>query len=500
MSVSDDVAIIGAGQSAKYVLLALAHAIVSGRLPAGLRISIYEQGRHWGTGLAWSPDVVGDMHLSSLAAPSVRAQVGREEWGRFERIVAFLRSLGAQVTARLHTTIKAIEPAAGGWSVQGEHVGLPGARHVVLAIGHSAFAEKKPLDGVFQCPWPFNRLRDLVDARIAEGGGRVLILGSYLTAVDVAVGLGAIENQGMLHLSVLSSSGELPKVWGSAPPPIDVDALCKTVLGQPIAQCRAEGRLDLAAVEQMILFAAFGEKEDTCGSLAEKLQRLCAGKPAQRLKEDLRETADGAVLAWQTGLFGGLPVLSEAFPRFSDRDKLRFLSQRSRYYRAAMPMARENALRLDALFEAGSLDILAAPQGYRLCEDRQRNVQRLDVLDDAGIFRTVGEFDLVVAAAGPDVRLDRTVSPVLRHLYDRGLACAVYAQDAGETIELGGVKVNPCTCEMVPADVAAAPGEGSLFAIGPLLIGTFPDAQSVGHIARDAERIVERLVALTARD
>ncbi|KPA90321.1 hypothetical protein PF66_03127 [Pseudomonas asplenii] len=135
-----------------------------------------------------------------------------------------------------------------------------------------------------------------------------------------------------------------------------------------------------------------------------------------------------------------------------------------------------------------------------MIQDQKHNVQYLEIQDDAGNFLSVGEFDLVVAAAGSDVRLERTVSPLLRDLYERGLACSVYAQDAGKTVELGGIRVNPRTCEVVPAEEAAGPAEGSLFAIGPLLIGTYPDAQSVGHIARDAERIAERLVALIARD
>ena len=500
MCVFDNVAIVGGGQSAKYLLLALAHAVVAGRLPTSLSIGLYEQGQEWGTGLAWHPDNVSEVHLSSLAKPSRRAEVGRGELERFEQIVAFLGGLGVRIEVRGATVISMIERAAQGWTLSSDHGERYRAQHVVLAIGHSAFAEKSPSGQPCLRPWPFNELCAGVAARVAAGGANILVMGSDLTAVDVVTGLDACFGMepARLRMSVISSSGELPKVWGAPPPVLDVDALCLRVLSETVAQRRADGRFDLETIERMILRAAFEDDkiDRPPTSLEAGLHRLCVGEPAVRLKHDLREIAGGAVLAWQTALFGGLPLLSEAFADFSDRDKLRFLSLRSRYYRAAMPMARENALRLDALFDSGVLTTIAAPAGYRLDYDSERVVHRLSVTDGSGIWRNVGEFDLVVAAAGPDTRLEHTASPLLRHLHERGLACAVYAHDAGKSVELGGVRVDARTCEMVPADPSEPVGTGSLFAMGPLLVGTFPDAQSIGHIARDAERIVERLVVL----
>ncbi|SEU11109.1 Uncharacterized NAD(P)/FAD-binding protein YdhS [Pseudomonas sp. NFR09] len=504
MDMFESLAIVGGGQSAKYLLLGIAHAVVAGRLPSTLTIGIYEQGHGWGTGLAWCPDNVSDVHVSSLATPSRRAEVGRGELKRFEQIVAFLVSLGVSVTSRSATLISSVERAGQGWTLRSDKGALYQARHVVLAIGHSAFAEQRFVGQAHLRPWPFRTLCERVQARVATGRADVLVLGSYLTAVDVVAGLDANfgTDPARLRMSVLSGSGELPKVWGAPPPALDVDTLSRRVLSDTVLQRCAGNRFGLDEIERMILQVAFegGTEAVPETSLEAELRRLCAGESAERLKRDLQETAGGAVIAWQTALFGGLPLLSEAFADFTDRDKLRFLSIRSRYYRAAMPMARENALRLDALFDRGVLCTLAAPAGYQLDYSNERRVHSLSLADESGRSRHVGEFDFVVAAAGSDTRLAHSASPLLRQLYDSGLACGVYAHDAGRSVELGGVRVNARTCEMLPARASLEAGAGRLFAMGPLLIGTFPDAQSVGHIARDAERIVERLVVLNIKD
>ncbi|WP_157650979.1 hypothetical protein [Burkholderia ubonensis] len=498
----DDLAVVGGGQSAKYLLLALAHAIAAGRLTRELRIGIYEEGEACGPGWAWHPANVDDIHLSSLASPAQRAAVGRDELLRFERIVAFLRELGAHVDVRCATHVVAIDRQGAGWCVTDAAGVTRGARDVVLAIGHSAFAERRPDGAHCMPPWPFDALCARTSGLARAGRGDVLVLGGYLTAVDVVTGLAARlgADPARLRMRVLSRTGELPKVWGAEPPSFDADAAACRAFGVTISRLRTTGRLGFEAFERIVLDAAHagGGTRGLPASLDEWLRRLCAGDAAQRLKVDLAETAGGAVLDWQAALFGCLPLLSEAFPGFDDADKLRFCALRSRYYRAAMPMARENACRLDALFSSGVLATMAAPAGYRIEHDTARDVHRLWLRDAAGTDRVAGEFALVVAAAGPDARLGCTPSPLLRHLRERNVAMPVWACGEGKAVELGGVRVDPATCEMVSADGMPSAGDGRMFAMGPLVVGTFPDAQSVGHIARDAERIVGRLSMLGA--
>lgn len=537
MSEPDAIAVVGGGQSAKYLLLALSHAIASGRLSAeGLRIAVYEEGDACGPGFAWNPANMHEAHLSSLARPVRRARVGQDELRRFPLVVAYLRELGAQVTVLCGRRVARIDRDLPDWRLTLADGGTGRARHVVLAIGHHAYGLKTP-DGI-NClsPWPFDEMSARIAARSRSGMIDVLVLGSYLTAVDVVTGLaarfglpdarhgaGSCGRAAPLRMHLVSRSGQLPKVWGAEPPVLDQDAAVLASLGASLDSLRRNGRFGFEEFSRVALDAARAGTDATppsagaCGAshlaLRVYLESLCAGDPAQRLKRDIAEAqgsdASGpggrpAALAWQYALFGCLPLLSEMFPYFSDSDKLRFASIRSRYYSAAMPMALENARLIDALFDSGNLSITGAPRGYRLHHDKGGDTYRVEI-DGACLPKT---FSVVIAASGPDTCLSRAASPLLKHLYESGMALPVLAMAAADRedgsapdrhmppAELGGVRVRPATCEMISADPAVRVTDGRMFAMGPLVVGTYPDAQSIGHIARDAERIVDCLCSI----
>ncbi|MDP9649646.1 FAD/NAD(P)-binding protein [Paraburkholderia caledonica] len=500
----DDIAIVGGGPSAKHLLLTLAHAIVAGRLGRDLRIAVYEQSGACGAGQPWHPDNVDECHLSSLPTPVRRAAVGHDELRRFARTVAFLRELGVTVEVMSSTQVVSLDRIGAHWRLTDAPGTTRTAHHAVLAMGHSVFAPRQPDDGRCVSPWPFRALCAKAAEQARAGRIDVLVLGGYLTAVDVVTGLAAHfgADRARLRIRVLSRSGELPKVWGGEPAAIDTAALARRAFGTDIQGLRTQGRLGLAAFERIALDVAY--PDDGPGprpaSLDAWLRHLCTGDAAQRLKSDLALAEGGGPLGWQAALFGCLPVLSESFPYFDDEDKLAFHALRSRYYRAAMPMAQENARQLDMLFDAGVLTVAAAPHGYLVTHDEARDAAYLQLVNADGARQPAGEYGMVVAAAGPDTRLSRTASPLLRHLYRQGTVQAVYACSGGDRVELGGLRVDPSTCETIGTRAQPAVTDGRLFAIGPLVVGTFPDAQSIGQLARDAERIVERLVALSAAD
>lgn len=504
-------AVIGGGQAAKALIFRIAEAAAAGRINwSGVEIVVYERGGEFGTGLAWSRRFALNEHVSSLASPQPRVQYGDDQMRQFAASVALLAEFGIRLLLVPFCEIVSLEPVAMDWRLQPAEGPPERAGVVVLATGHWDDPERIGSDALQ--PWPARALQESALA----GSGRVLVVGAGLTGVDavvtLAVGAGRFETTASgryvyharqpLAITLVSRTGCLPGVWGATPP--ELPDLARIVSAQLTALCVEQGRLPLGPVLD-VLAAAAHERDAWCRgfaapgiSLDRRIAaiRTCearrAADPITALEQDLAAVSpcDGPIAATtlrqvpaQAVLLALLPVISESFHRLDADDTAAFRTcLRGPYFRRAMPMGLDPALRLSALAEAGHLRVRRLDAGLPLRQSdgnwvlphRNSPAETFEHLVDA-----IGQTDDLAT------RKDRLWS---RLAGDGLVRPANRMRRDGTWTAIGGVNVDPRT-RRVRSDRAVGP----LYAMGTLTLGTFVDSQGIGHLLRDAARIVADL-------
>ncbi|MFZ5635068.1 MAG: hypothetical protein ACOY82_00630 [Pseudomonadota bacterium] len=429
------------------------------------------------------------------------------------------------------------------------------AEAVVLATGHWHPAD--PLQGApgyHASPWPAARLQDAVCARWLGDGARdrkrVLVLGTYLNALDAVITLshragrfsedasGRLRFDGpeSFRLVMASRGGSLPRVWGRAPslrsPRVLTPEALRAIAAEqgfvPLSRC-----VDLLAREIAL------EQHGACtlrlpgsgGRPAHRRTGVTTGVLRRRLAADLRAAsgcadppsryADTREVPWQVALFSALPVLSEFTHALSAEDQCDFDDRlRTAFFHHAMPMTLESARKIEALFASGHLETMALGDSYACVPNPQGVALAYRALDGR---QEIQEFtDVVKAHAGPvdirhhpaplfqDALRSGIVQPAARGFRDAGSAERIAANRGTEAIVergrrpalvVGGVEVDPVTREVVAADAGSrGQGDAPIFAMGPLLIGQFLDAHSIGQLIRDSACILERLASMQGSD
>ncbi|MDX0647508.1 hypothetical protein GOD00_23390 [Sinorhizobium medicae] len=509
-------AIIGGGQAAKAVLFAVAERAAAGRLDwRGVEIVVYERDGEFATGLAWSRRFALEEHVPSLPSPQARVVYGDGQRRQFAECVALLRDLGVQVRLAPFTDVVGLERAGAGWRLQPAEGPPQRADAVVLATGHWHRCDPV-LPGALR-PWPARALQDAVLA----GTGRVLVIGAGLTSVDaavtLAVGAGRFDAgadgrfifrpRRPLAVTLASRSGCMPSVWGAPPPPLpDLEAAVSARLEALSAE---HGRLPLESALDVVAATACDAAVVTCGPVAalgipiahrialiRAAEEHRAADPLARLEADLAAVAplDGPIASArlrgspaQALLLALLPIVSERFHGLDADDHALFQARlRGPLFRRAMPMGLDSALRVSALAGAGRLRVrrLDPADPPRQAADGTWSVPAF-----AGAPAQV--FDHVVDGTGQTADLATRAEQLwTRLLRDRLVRPALRRRRDGTTAPTGGVDVDVET-RRVRAAGAAPP----LYAMGALTLGLFVDAQGIGHLMRDAARIIADLDA-----
>ena len=552
-------AIVGGGQAAKWLLFGLAERLARGeRGLAQLRISVFERGWEFGTGFAWSRHNTLAEHETSLAEPISRVSFGDDQRRQFQDTVSLLREHGLIVDLRRGIEIEALQRDGGAL-----HLAIAGgdsvrADAVVLATGH--WQPQDPLEGAAAyhvSPWPAARLQEDVCGRWLRDGARtpkrVLVLGTYLNALDAVISLshrvgrfvedadGGLSFDGPRHFSLVmgSRSGSLPRVWGRAPSLRPARVLTAAALESLRGATSAGGFVPLDSCIEL-LEQEIALEQGRRPSL--RLRGAAAGQARtpraadttiglrRRLESDLRAAfasesasrryADTLQVPWQVALFSTLPVLSEYSHALCAEDECEFEQRlRTRLFHHAMPMTLHSARKLQALMASGHLQVMALGGHYACIPNPQGVVLTSPALEAR---RELQEFtDVVRAYAGSgDIRHHPTpliqgalrsgiLQPAARYFRDPDLAEATTARKGawalierqrGPAVVVGGVDVNPGTREVIGADPeSAVAGQPLLFAMGPLLIGQFLDAHSIGQLIRDSGRILDKLTSTQKR-
>ena len=561
--------VVGGGQSAKWLLFWLCEQLARDGTSLPLRaVTVVESQAEAGTGLAWNRENVLESHLASRSIAISRWTFGDKQREQFRATIDFLREMGVAAETRLGDEVVAIEKVCDGFDVLLRSGAKLDADHVVLATGYGvrpwrgkAVALQQALKagwpGAHSSPWPATGLqRDVFDDR-DQSRKRVLVLGTYLTAVDAVITLATRagrftrDSTGRLSfeapvgfsIAMASRTGLLPKAWGREDASawklrhFTKEALLALMVETPRgAFLPLDAALDL--VRNELAFAARHHGDVVPSVLREdrsSFQRLAAFKrwlmrrdAASTLRADIAAVAGYGPLdadlspaqrpGWQVPVDRVLALWAEMSPWFSAEDAGRFDRElRSVFFNHMLPMPLASALHLDAMFVAGHLKVVRLGRHYEL------NLETLtaETIELSNVGANEGgrrHFTDVVDATGHDGDLQRSESTLVRSLLDTGMAqpalrryrhalTKTYIASAGadqgapgidDYMRCAGIYVNPKTCEVIPKGRLdfdfSHPKDGALYAIGPNLGGQFADAQSIGQADRDARRVISDLV------
>ncbi len=553
VSASTHLVVIGGGQAAKWLLMGLAERLARGdqRL-ARLSVSVVERGWEFATGLAWSRHNALPEHQTSLAEPVSRVSFGQDQRTQFHDAVGLLRERGVSVDLRRGIEIEDLRRSAHRLLVTGTQGTQLIADVVVLATGH--WEAPDPLSGAtgyHASPWPAEALQERVlegCARTASGRPKqVLILGTYLNAVDAVISLSLkigrfirrdgvldFDGPGNFRMALASRRGHLPRVWGRAPG----GKVARLVTPQALEELRATagiaGFLPLAPCLDLLDREITGGAAHLSGlytrvvcrhrSQQRTRVRLTTHAVRRRLERDIRSVfapghvtgryADTIEVPWQAGLYATLPVLSEHSHGLCAEEQYLFDEQlRTAFFQHVMPMTLDSALMLQALLKSGHLTVIGLGDRYRCLptgtgfevirqdtDDRKHTLQFTDVVracaastdirrHPAPLFRGA----LRSGVLQPAAREFRD-SQLAEWIAERKGAAALMERRRRPHLVLGGVQVDPRTREVVGSEPTHRDREGGrIFAMGPNLIGQFLDAHSIGQLIRDSACILSAL-------
>jgi uncharacterized NAD(P)/FAD-binding protein YdhS len=373
-----------------------------------------------------------------LAGPE--SYLPRQLYGEYLR--EFLQSAERTVPPHVHferinAEVNAVRPRG-----DGPLVVVAGEQHwvadqVVLACGDPA-AAPRPYAAEIAGSSAYER--DPYRARCIRGTDlRVLLIGTGLTMVDVAVAIAAEHPQ--VSIIAISRHGRLPESQRSPPAPAVLDA-----------------------------------QFDPCARLAGRSMRELVAAVRQLVREVLARGGD-----WReaiTRVRDGVPVLWRNLDEVERRRFLRHVRVYWDTHRHRMPP--EFARRVDELLGSGQLEVRAgAVRALR------RDGQRIVVHWRARGQRNVQLFsvDRVIDCSGLDHRLQRTSDVLWRQLLDAGLACT-------DALGLG-----PRTASHGALIAADGRSARRLFYLGPMLRAAHWESTAVGELRVRAEALAAALVS-----
>lgn len=439
------IAIIGAGFSG----VALAARLAKGGRSAPT-VTLIEKRRRFGPGLAYSTE--DPLHLLNVRASNL--SVFAEKPDHFQRwlqrrgmkadiALGFVRralygdylehvlrrsgGIFGSTLKRLRAEVTACRPAADGWTLSTDLGATLHADVVVLALGNPPPASPRALAAAHLAPidpWDRVSLRKIPR-------GDVLIVGSGLTAVDVALSLGRRRRQGITYM--LSRRGQLPRAHltsSASPAPRAVD-------------------LPLALSESLRILRKEAEASATRGEHWQHvIDRLRARTPE---------------------LWRRLPVESQQ----------RFLRHLRPWWDAHRHrMAPEIAAELAKLQNEGRLRVLA---GEVVAAERDAKIIQVHYRQRGSKVHHRLEVAGAVNCTGASMELNRSQDPLLRQLFADGIVrepgCGL-----GIDVDADGRVVRP-----------DGGSHRRLFALGPITQGVFWESTAVPEIRVRAAALAAQL-------
>jgi uncharacterized NAD(P)/FAD-binding protein YdhS len=424
------VAIIGGGFSGAVLA---AHLARRGR--AAPDIILIEKSRRFGPGLAYGtrdPAHLLNVRASNLSAfpdqpdhfvrwlggGDVRTRFApRMKYGAYvEHVLQRAPSWGGPKVERLSAAVIGCSAEGEGWALALDNGRSIEADAVVLALGNappSAPGFFKSADVPLVEPWDAEALRHMRH-------GDVLLLGTGLTSVDVALSFARMRRKGVIY--ALSRRGQLPRAHlQSAAPP-------------------APHAMELPLPLSEALFALRKEAETA----------VARGEPWQHVIDRLRART------------------SELWQRLPTEAQQRFLRHLRPWWDAHRHrMAPEIAAQIGKLQREGRLRVLA---GEIVAAEREGPAIHVHHRQRGRMARHHFEVVGVVNCTGASMDLSSSGDPLVRQLFDDGLV-RPHASGLGFDVDAEG---------RVIASTGAA--HANLYALGPITQGVFWESTAVPEI------------------
>ncbi len=291
---------------------------------------------------------------------------------------------------------------------------------LLLCTGHLSsdpYRKYKSNPGYIHNPWPSTNFT----TRIAHDKD-VVIIGSRLTAIDVALALKRNGHEGKMLM--VSRNGQLPKVLGPVVPYerkfLTIETLNEFTL-HGLKSLTIEQLLDLFWKE---LSVALGREVDKSILYPDKNQRELLEKEIVEAKKQPRN--------WQCLLMSLYPIVPDIWKTLDIRSKEAFLKD---YYSpflthlAAFPII--NAEKILALLKSGQLEIKSGVKGLVYDE----NSKNYFCYTNSGIIKT----DSIINATGPGYFGIKQESSLFSSLEQKGLIHA--NQFGGIDVEFNSLRV-----------------------------------------------------------
>ena len=342
-----------------------------------------------------------------------------------------LRQIDSEVTA-----ISRAEPH--GWQVHCADGSLLLADVVVLAIGNYPPANPPSQTAAFYQSRAYRQDPWAPDALAVDADQDVLLLGTGLTMVDVAVALHHNGHRG--HVTAGSRRGLLPQ-WlretapapADLPPPVGIDSWPRTARGL------LRGVRDAVTERER---EHGGDWRDVVASLRSVTPSLWQSLPLSERRRFLRHVRP----YWDTHRHGAAPVIGET---------------------------------IDRLRRSGQLRVMAARVvGYEMRDDGVHATMRRR---GDGSLQQI-RVDRVINCTGPDTNLARVASPLIVDLHRRDLihpdplAIGVLTDQAGRVVGRDGV------------------AQEGLYLTGPLTRGLTWEHIAVPELRDGAEQLAEQVM------
>ena len=343
------------------------------------------------------------------------------------------------------------------------------ARYVYLALGHLQRLKTENdhyADRYYHSPYPIDRLIEEIPRT-----ARVGVIGTRLSAIDVAIGLASAGHKG--GVVCVSRGGRLPAVRADQGK-YEFRKLERAQLEQELRGRKSMLRLvDVASMLGSEIEHAEGRHVGLDDIVNEN-----AG-PVDYYEREVA-LAKGRTRPWQSVLYATNRNIDLLWHHLADDDKQLLMSKWLNdwlTYRASIP--RENAERILALMKAGRLQVCGGARNFRF--DHQSG--DFSISFDTGDAISV---QYVVSAIGSAGRIEDADSTLIRKLLDRGLV---------NPHRFGGVDCRFENGQVNPAP-GAVPVESRMFAIGPITSGVYFFTTALEIIWRQAVQRTQDLAFL----
>lgn len=333
--------------------------------------------------------------------------------------------------------------------------------NAVLALGNFLTTLNPRLGGFpgfFGSPWPLKQLK------VIESDAPVSILGSGLTAIDVAISL--VENGHRGNIKFISRNGRLPKVQGIAP------RYQRRYIMHSLAR-------DVENSEGEVFGKVFSTIKREIESLEggnhyEYSDLKSFTDPLEELQADIKGAENGT-LCWQEVLRATAPVVERYWNCMSSKEKAVFLRDHMGiwfHFRHAIPL--ENARKILILMEKGQLRVVRSVS--RTHSGTRWDDNHFSVATNEGDIQS----KYLIEAIGQDHNPSSIESALVERLLRKGILKPHAA---------GGISVNFSTLSATK----------NIHVIGSMTRGTHFYTNSVDRNAIHASRIADSITATPIR-